>query len=183
MERLFFHPLLESGLLSQEHLLLLFPSSLVSLRDLHGTFEQKLKQRRLDHNYVVKNAGDLLAGMFDGKSGEELREYAAQFCARQQIALEALKEKRRKDEQLQKLLSKAEAHKACRRLQLKDLLPTVLQRLTKYPLLFENLYKVTLRVVPEDTSEAEAIQKALESSRKILVDVNQAVKTAEDAHK
>ncbi|KAL9914982.1 rho guanine nucleotide exchange factor 2 isoform 2-T9 [Glossina fuscipes fuscipes] len=183
LERLFFHPLLESGLLSQEHLLLLFPSSLVSLRDLHGTFEQKLKQRRLDHNYVVKNAGDLLAGMFDGKSGEELREYAAQFCARQQIALEALKEKRRKDEQLQKLLSKAEAHKACRRLQLKDLLPTVLQRLTKYPLLFENLYKVTLRVVPEDTSEAEAIQKALESSRKILVDVNQAVKTAEDAHK
>ena len=183
LKHLFFFPLQDSNLLTQEHLMLLFPSSLGSLCDLHGAFEQKLKQRRLDHNYIVNSVGDLLAGMFDGKSGEDLREYAAQFCARQQIALEALKEKRRKDEQLQKLLSKAESHKACRRLQLKDLLPTVLQRLTKYPLLFENLYKVTVRVVPEDTAEAEAIQKALESSKKILVDVNQAVKTAEDAHK
>lgn len=183
LKHLFFFPLQDSNLLTQEHLMLLFPSSLSSLCDLHGAFEQKLKQRRLEHNHIVNSVGDLLAGMFDGKSGEDLREYAAQFCARQQIALEALKEKRRKDEQLQKLLSKAESHKACRRLQLKDLLPTVLQRLTKYPLLFENLYKVTVRVVPEDTAEAEAIQKALESSKKILVDVNQAVKTAEDAHK
>ncbi|XP_061399926.1 uncharacterized protein LOC133335632 [Musca vetustissima] len=183
LQCLFFYPLQESGLLSQDDLLLLFPPSLLSLRDLHGSFEQKIKQRRIDHSYIVNNIGDILAGMFDGKSGEELREYAAQFCARQQIALEALKEKRRKDDQLQKLLSKAESHKACRRLQLKDLLPTVLQRLTKYPLLFENLYKVTVRVMPEDTVEAEAIQRALESSKKILVDVNQAVKTAEDAHK
>ncbi|XP_073811102.1 rho guanine nucleotide exchange factor 2 isoform X2 [Musca autumnalis] len=183
LECLFFYPLQESGLLTYEDLQLLFPPSLRSLCDLHGSFEQKIKQRRIDHSYIVNNIGDILAGMFDGKSGEELREYAAQFCARQQIALEALKEKRRKDDQLQKLLSKAESHKACRRLQLKDLLPTVLQRLTKYPLLFENLYKVTVRVMPEDTVEAEAIQRALESSKKILVDVNQAVKTAEDAHK
>lgn len=183
LERLFFYPLQESGLLTHDHLILLFPPSLISLCDLHGAFEVQLKQRRIDHNYIVSNIGDLLLTMFDGNSGDDLREFAAQFCARQQIALEALKEKRRKDEQLQKLLSKAEANKACRRLQLKDLLPTVLQRLTKYPLLFENLYKVTVRVVPEDTAEAEAIQRALESSKKILVDVNQAVKTAEDAHK
>lgn len=183
LEGLFFYPLKESNLLSQDDLVLLFPPSLLSLCNLHGAFEQKIKQRRIDHSYIVNNIGDILAGMFDGISGEELREYAAQFCARQQIALEALKEKRRKNEQLQKLLSTAESHKACRRLQLKDLLPTVLQRLTKYPLLFENLYKVTVRVMPEDTMEAEAIQRALESSKKILVDVNQAVKTAEDAHK
>lgn len=183
LERLFFCPLQESGVLTHEHLLLLFPPALLSLKELHGSFEQKLKQRRMEHSHVVQQVGDLLAGMFDGQSGEELREHAAQFCARQQIALEALKEKRRKDEQLQKILSKGESHKACRRLQLKDLLPTVLQRLTKYPLLFENLYKVTVRVVPENMLEAEAIQRALESSKKILVDVNQAVKTAEDAHK
>ncbi|XP_037947686.1 uncharacterized protein LOC119679413 [Teleopsis dalmanni] len=183
LDRLFFCPLQESGVLSNDHLMLLFPPALPALRDMHSNFEQKLKQRRVEHNHVVSHVGDLLAGMFDGHSGEELREYAANFCARQQIALEALKEKRRKDEQLQKILSKAESHKACRRLQLKDLLPTVLQRLTKYPLLFENLYKVTIRVVPENATEADAIQRALESSKKILVDVNQAVKTAEDAHK
>uniref|UniRef100_A0A034V4R1 Rho guanine nucleotide exchange factor 1 n=1 Tax=Bactrocera dorsalis TaxID=27457 RepID=A0A034V4R1_BACDO len=183
LERLFLLPLQDSSLLTAEHLTLLFPPALLSLREIHTTFEQQLKQRRVEHNHVVTHIGDLLSGMFFGKSGDDLCQYAQQFCARQQIALEALKEKRRKDEQLQKLLTKAESHKACRRLQLKDLLPAVLQRLTKYPLLFENLYKVTIRVVPDDVSEAEAIRCALESSKKILVDVNQAVKTAEDTHK
>ncbi|XP_016928678.2 uncharacterized protein RhoGEF2 isoform X2 [Drosophila suzukii] len=183
LDRLFFLPLYESGLLSQDHLLLLFPPALLSLREIHGAFEQSLKQRRIEHNHVVNTIGDLLADMFDGQSGVVLCEYAAQFCARQQIALEALKEKRNKDESLQKLLRKSESHKACRRLELKDLLPTVLQRLTKYPLLFENLYKVTVRLLPENTTEAEAIQRAVESSKRILVEVNQAVKTAEDAHK
>jgi len=183
LDLIFYRPLQEHSALSHDHLMLLFPPALISLCEVHGSFEQKLKQRRLEHNHVVKHIGDLLASMFDGPAGEELREYAAQFCARQQIALEALKEKRRKDENLQKLLNKAESHKACRRLQLKDLLPTVLQRLTKYPLLFENLFKVTIRVLPDDINEAESIQQALESSKKILVDVNQAVKTAEDAHK
>ncbi|XP_023171235.2 uncharacterized protein LOC111599722 isoform X2 [Drosophila hydei] len=183
LDRLFFLPLFDSGLLSHDHLLLLFPPALLSLRDIHGAFEQKLKQRRVEHNHVVKHIGDLLSDMFDGQSGEVLCDHAAQFCARQQIALEALKEKRNKDEQLQKLLKKSESHKACRRLELKDLLPTVLQRLTKYPLLFENLYKVTIRVLPENTTEADAIQRAVESSKNILVEVNKAVKTAEDAHK
>ncbi|XP_017078480.1 uncharacterized protein LOC108112747 isoform X2 [Drosophila eugracilis] len=183
LDRLFFLPLYESGLLSQDHLLLLFPPALLSLREIHGAFEQSLKQRRIEHNHVVNTIGDLLADMFDGQSGVVLCEFAAQFCARQQIALEALKEKRNKDETLQKLLRKSESHKACRRLELKDLLPTVLQRLTKYPLLFENLYKVTVRLLPENTTEAEAIQRAVESSKRILVEVNQAVKTAEDAHK
>ncbi|XP_034654021.1 uncharacterized protein LOC117892114 [Drosophila subobscura] len=183
LDRLFFLPLHESGMLSQDHLLLLFPPALLSLREIHGAFEQQLKQRRIEHNHVVNHIGDLLADMFVGQSGDVLCEYAAQFCARQQIALEGLKEKRNKDEQLQKFLRKSESHKACRRLELKDLLPTVLQRLTKYPLLFENLHKVTVRVLPENTDEAEAIQRAVESSKRILVEVNQAVKTAEDAHK
>ncbi|XP_017837560.1 A-kinase anchor protein 13 isoform X1 [Drosophila busckii] len=183
LDRLFFLPLFDSGLLTQDHLLLLFPPALLSLRELHGAFELNLKQRRLEHNHVVQHIGDLLSDMFDGHKGIELCDHAAQFCARQQIALEALKEKRHKDEQLQKLLKKSESHKACRRLELKDLLPTVLQRLTKYPLLFENLFKVTVRVLPENTAEAEAVQRALESSKRILVEVNKAVKTAEDAHK
>ncbi|XP_055917714.1 uncharacterized protein LOC129949975 isoform X2 [Eupeodes corollae] len=183
LEGIFMRPLQECGALPHDHLHLLFPPALLSLKELHSSFEQKLKMRRLEHNHIVQHVGDLLAGMFDGQSGEELREHAAKFCARQQIALEALKEKRRKDENLQRFLTKAEANKACRRLQLKDLLPTVLQRLTKYPLLFENLYKITKRVVPDDHEEAEAVQRALDYSKRILVDVNQAVKTAEDAHK
>lgn len=182
LEGIFMRPLQKQNLLA-DHLQLLFPPALLSLKDLHGSFETQLKQRRTESGSVVGDIGDLLLAMFDGRSGEELKDYAAQFCARQRIALEALKDRRRKDETLQRLLTQAESHKACRRLQLKDLLPTALQRLTKYPLLFENLLKVTHRVRPESTDEAEAIRKALGNSRDILNHVNQAVREAEDAHK
>ncbi|XP_021709517.1 uncharacterized protein LOC5577203 isoform X4 [Aedes aegypti] len=162
---------------------LLFPPSLRKLQELHSTFEGYLKQRRIEHSNIVRETGDLLLLMFEGQSGEDLKEHAAYFCARQQIALEALKERRKKDDKLQQLLIKAESHKACRRLQLKDLLPTVLQRLTKYPLLFDNLYNFTMRVQPDNEQEAQAIRKALESSKRILEHVNKAVRTEEDNHK
>lgn len=175
-------PLQESSLLTTEHFNLLFPPSLLVLKDLHSTFEQQLKQRRSEHGPLVGEIGDLLLSMFDGNIGDELREHAAQFCARQKIALEALKEKRRKDENLQRLLTKSESHKACRRLQLKDLLPTVLQRLTKYPLLFDSLVKISIKVEPDNEKEAQAIHRARELSRRILDHVNQAVREAEDTH-
>lgn len=182
LEGIFMRPLQESQALTTEHFTLLFPSSLLVLKDLHTSFEQQLKQRRVDHGPLVNEIGDLLLAVFDGSTGDKLLEHAAQFCARQKIALEALKEKRRKDEVLHRLLTKAEAHKACRRLQLKDLLPTVLQRLTKYPLLFESLLKITANIAPDNEKEAQAIQRALELSRRILNHVNQAVREAEDAH-
>lgn len=183
LEGIFMRPLQEANVLSNDDLNLLFPPSLSILKDLHGSFEQQLKQRRQDHGPLLGDIGDLLLVMFDGRTGDELREHAAQFCARQQIALEALKEKRRKDENLQRLLTKAESHKACRRLQLKDLLPTALQRLTKYPLLFESLAKITIQVAPANETEAQAIKRALDSSRRILNHVNHAVRIAEDTHK
>lgn len=182
LDWIFMRPLQDSAALTQEHFNLLFPPSLLALKDLHSNFEQQLKQRRNDHGPLVGDIGDLLLSMFDGGTGDQLREHAAQFCSRQKIALEALKEKRRKDENLQRLLTKAESHKACRRLQLKDLLPTVLQRLTKYPLLFESLSKISTNDAPDDEKEAQAIQRARELSRRILDHVNQAVREAEDTH-
>ncbi|XP_055598943.1 rho guanine nucleotide exchange factor 11 isoform X3 [Uranotaenia lowii] len=183
LEGIFMRPLQESGALPNELLQLLFPPSLRKLQELHQTFESNLKQRRTEHCNIVREIGDLLTLMFDGQSGEDLLEHAAYFCARQQIALEALKERRKKDENLQRLLIKAESHKACRRLQLKDLLPTALQRLTKYPLLFDSLYNITVRVQPDNETEAQAIKKAHEYSKRILDHVNQAVRAEEDAHK
>lgn len=183
LEGIFMRPMQESGALPGELLQLLFPPSLRKLQELHTNFESTLKVRRAEHFHVVREIGDLLTLMFDGQSGEDLKEHAAYFCARQQIALEALKERRKKDENLHRLLMKAESHKACRRLQLKDLLPTVLQRLTKYPLLFDNLYNFTVRVHPDNETEAQAIKKALESSKRILDHVNQAVRQEEDSHK
>lgn len=176
-------PLKQSGHMNHDVLNLIFPPSINPLYELHGQFELGLKQRRVENDNVMGEVGDLLVSLFDGHQGEELKVHAAQFCARQQIALETLRETRKQHSNIQKLLQNAEAHKACRRLQLKDLLPTVLQRLTKYPLLFESLLKVTSKLEKVDERELQAITRALESSRDILNHVNQEVKTAEDQHK
>ncbi len=94
-----------------------------------------------------------------------------------------MKLRRNKDEKLREMLLKAEQNKVCRRLQLKDLLPAVLQRLTKYPLLFESLSKITQKLPHDDSSEAKNIHEALVASRKILDHVNHSVRIAEDSHK
>lgn len=56
-------PLQESGALPHDLLNLLFPHSLIHLKDLHTAFELKLKQRRSEHGNIVREIGDLLLTM------------------------------------------------------------------------------------------------------------------------
>jgi hypothetical protein len=63
LEGIFMRPLQESGVLSGDHLQLLFPPSLQTLKDLHTSFENNLKQRRIDHGPLVGDIGDLLLAM------------------------------------------------------------------------------------------------------------------------
>lgn len=63
LEGIFMRPLQESGALPHELLNLLFPYSLIHLKDLHSAFEFKLKQRRSEHANVVREIGDLLLSM------------------------------------------------------------------------------------------------------------------------
>jgi Rho guanine nucleotide exchange factor 12 len=190
LHNVFMVPLEQSKAMTADLINLVFPPSLLVLKEWHSSFEASLRQRSKDFNGLFKEIGDCLHvvsilldsinhlliffSKFEGSSGESLREHAARFCSRQQIALEMLKDRRKKDENLQRGLIKAESHKACRRLQLKDLLPAVLQRLTKYPLLFERLHKCS------EGSEAEAIKKALDASKAILDYVNQEVRIGEE---
>lgn len=71
----------------------------------------------------------------------------------------------------------------CRRLQLKDILPSGMLRLTKYPLLFENLLKYTTNSEDSPSQEYIKVLRALERSKEILNYVNVAVKEAEDLQK
>ena len=76
----------------------------------------------------------------------------------------------------QAFLAEAEGNPVCRRLQLKDIIPTAMQRLTKYPLLLESLAKYT----QPRSEEMTLVRKCLERSREILNKVNQAIKEAEN---
>lgn len=186
-------PLEQSKAMSSELIQMVFPPSLLVLKDWHNSFAATLKSRWKEHRTLVCEVGECLnvvsavvvclfrsnrvkicSFQFEGTEGEVLKEHAARFCAHQQIALEVLKKRREKDAELHSQLVLAESDKACRRQKLNDLLPAVIQRLTKYPLLFERLHKCS------DGSDAEAIKRALDASKAILDYVNQAVRIAEE---
>ncbi|KAJ8867691.1 hypothetical protein PR048_031494 [Dryococelus australis] len=115
----------EQQVLPGDHLQLLF-SNLEQMLEIHSQFNNLMKSKKKE-GPIVGEIADLLLTMFDGPEGEEFQEAAATFCARQQIALELLKERRRKDAKLNNFLTEVEGNPLCRRLQLKDIIPTGMQ--------------------------------------------------------
>lgn len=172
LQNVFLEPLKRSKALSPELANMLFPPSFFVIKDWHVSFEAMLKKEWHEQHGVLLDISSCLL-IFQSTYGDILKENAANFCAGQQIALETLKNLRSKNEMLQRGLIKAESHKGCRRLQLKDLMLTILQRLTKYPMLFERMLKYT-----ED--ERDKIKCAVDSSKTILDYVNIAVKNTEE---
>uniref|UniRef100_A0A8B9UCH9 DH domain-containing protein n=1 Tax=Anas zonorhyncha TaxID=75864 RepID=A0A8B9UCH9_9AVES len=80
---------------------------------------------------------------FAGAEGRWFRKISARFCSRQPFALEQLKAKQRKDARFAQFVQEAESQARCRRLQLKDIIATEMQRLTKYPLLLQSITACT----------------------------------------
>ncbi|XP_034171982.1 rho guanine nucleotide exchange factor 2 isoform X4 [Osmia lignaria lignaria] len=175
LSHVFHKPLLESQVLPLDQIQLLF-SNLDEMVTIHSRFNQTMKRKKKE-NPCVGDVGELLLEMFDGDNGESFERAASTYCAKQQVALDALRDRRRKDPKLNSFLNEIEANPLCRRLQLKDHILTGMLRLTKYPLLFENLAKYT----PESNDkERTAVLRSLERSKEILSRVNQAVREAED---
>lgn len=152
---------------------MLFPPSFFIIKDWHFSFETILKKEWHEQQGTLLEVGSCLS-IFDGIYGDILKENAANFCAGQPAALDALREQRSKNETLQRGLLKAEGHKRCKRLQLKDLLITIFQRITKYPLLFERLAKYC------EGEDLERVLKALDSSKNILNYINMTVRNTEE---
>ncbi|KAK3730510.1 hypothetical protein RRG08_018499 [Elysia crispata] len=156
--------------------LALFPN-MEEMIALHETLVKDIKVR--SKTTPVKEVGDLLLKRFDGEAGEKFRKGCAEYCRNQAFALEALKKHTRKEPKLAQFLNDAESNPMCRRLQLKDLVPSQMQRLTKYPLLIDNLMKHT----QSHSDEYKHLEQAQEKCKHILAYVNQAVKECENYHK
>lgn len=122
----------------------------------------------------------LLVQIFEGDIGDRLEEAASVFCAKQTIGGDILRNKLKKDSKLSSFLAEAETHKRCRRLQLKDMLASCFQRITKYPLLMENLMK---EIADKESEEYKLIERACKRSKSILHKVNECVKQAENKQK
>ncbi|XP_033758235.1 uncharacterized protein LOC117340584 [Pecten maximus] len=177
MESLFQKPMVQDPNISEEFTKLLFPN-LDYMIHLHCSLNNSLKAKRRE-NKVVDDIGDVLLKRFDNEEGEAFRKNCAIFCRNQQHALDMLRSKQKKDARISTFLGEAESSNLMRRLQLKDLIPTQMMRLTKYPLLIESLKKHTLLGSEEHTR----LERALQCSKHILEYVNQAVQDYENIYR
>ncbi|XP_047385366.1 rho guanine nucleotide exchange factor 1 isoform X1 [Sciurus carolinensis] len=171
---LFYQPMADGGFFPLEELQNIFPS-LDELIEVHSLFLDRLMKRRQESGYLIEEIGDVLLARFDGAEGSWFQKISSRFCSRQSFALEQLKAKQRKEPRFCAFVQDAESRPRCRRLQLKDMIPTEMQRLTKYPLLLQSIGQNT-----EEPTEREKVELAAECCREILHHVNQAVRDMED---
>ncbi|XP_068426056.1 rho guanine nucleotide exchange factor 1 isoform X2 [Clinocottus analis] len=174
LQMIFSKPLEREELLTSNELSAIFPN-LDEIIEMHYTFYENLKKLRLDDNYIVKSISTTVLSRFGGTEGEWFQKLTARFCSHQSWALDQIKSRQKKEPRFNSFILEAESKPQCRRLQLKDIIPIEMQRLTKYPLLLENIAKNT-----EDRTEKERIQQSAECCRKILNHVNEEVKVMEN---
>ncbi|XP_012514361.1 PREDICTED: rho guanine nucleotide exchange factor 11 isoform X1 [Propithecus coquereli] len=177
LDLIFYQRMKKENLMPREELARLFPN-LPELIEIHNSWCEAMRKLR-EEGPIIKEISDLMLARFDGPAREELQQVAAQFCSYQSIALELIKTKQRKESRFQLFMQEAESHPQCRRLQLRDLIISEMQRLTKYPLLLENIIKHT----EGGTSEHEKLCRARDQCREILKYVNEAVKQTENRHR
>ncbi|XP_028664257.1 rho guanine nucleotide exchange factor 12-like isoform X7 [Erpetoichthys calabaricus] len=175
LDQVFYQKLSREAILPPAALKHIF-SNLDEILQLHASIlEQMAAIRKKHETSVIDQIGDDLLSWFSGSEEEKIRTAVSTFCSNQPFALELIKTRQKKDSRFLTFMQEAESNPLCKRLQLKDIIPTEMQRLTKYPLLLENIAKYT-----EDTEEKEKVKRAGECCRQILNYVNQVVKESEN---
>lgn len=175
---IFYKTIVESQVLKPDEVALIFPN-IKEMLHVHTQFNKEMKRRRREDPFVG-NLGDMLVNMFGGSIGESLQKAAASFCERQQLALEFIKERRKRDSKFDTVLIECEKKRQCRRLPLQGFIPTEMQRLSKYPLLLERLIN-SVEANSSDShiqDELAKLRRAHHHSKEILNYVNEAAKVA-----
>ncbi|KAF3839325.1 hypothetical protein F7725_018042 [Dissostichus mawsoni] len=153
LQMIFYRPLAREELLSHTELSAIFPS-LDEIIDMHYNFLESLtKLRCQEDNFIVTHISTTVLNRFGGTEGEWFQKLTARFCSHQSWALYQIKSRQKKEPRFNSFIL----------------------RLTKYPLLLENIAKNT-----EDLKEKERIQQSAECCRKILNHVNDEVKEMEN---
>ncbi|XP_045464464.1 rho guanine nucleotide exchange factor 11 isoform X6 [Harmonia axyridis] len=175
LHKIFYKPLQKSQVLKPDELSLIFPN-IKELLQIHRQFHHEMTKKRRE-DPIVRNLGDLLLNMFSGNTGEAFKEAAAKFCERQQLALELIKERRKRDSKFDSILTEGEKKRQCRRLQFQAILPVEMQRLSKLPLLLERLIGA-LQEGNGNEEELNKLNRAYTHSKEIVNHVNEAAKMA-----
>ncbi|XP_030648267.1 rho guanine nucleotide exchange factor 12 [Chanos chanos] len=175
LDNVFYQKLTRDSILPPADIKNIF-TNLEEIVQLHVSItEQMAAIRKKNENSVIDSIGDDLLSWFGGAEEEKIKQAVGTFCSNQPFALELIKSRQKKDQRFISFMQEAESNRLCRRLQLKDMIPVEMQRLTKYPLLLESIAKYT-----EDAAERSKVKRAGECCRKILNHVNQEVREAEN---
>uniref|UniRef100_H3CQS1 Rho guanine nucleotide exchange factor 12 n=1 Tax=Tetraodon nigroviridis TaxID=99883 RepID=H3CQS1_TETNG len=175
LDHLFYQRLSKDAILPPADIKNIFPN-LEEISQLHvSILEQMAAVRKRNESSVIDQIGDDLLSWFSEGEEEKIKQAAGTFCSNQPFALEIIKTKQKKDSRFASFVQEAESNRLCRRLQLKDIIPIEMQRLTKYPLLLDNIAKYT-----DNAAEKDKVKQAADCCRKILNHVNQAVKESEN---
>ncbi|XP_061073106.1 rho guanine nucleotide exchange factor 12 isoform X2 [Conger conger] len=174
MDSVFYQKMTRDAILPPVDIKRIF-TNLEEIVQLHGSIAEQMTTIRKKSETVIGPIGEDLLSWFSGGEEEKIKRAVGTFCSNQPFALEIIKSRQKKDARFSSSMQEAESNPVCRRLQLKDMIPVEMQRLTKYPLLLENIAKYT-----DDAEEKEKVKRAGECCKKILNYVNQAVKEAEN---
>ncbi|XP_026732582.1 rho guanine nucleotide exchange factor 1-like isoform X2 [Trichoplusia ni] len=180
---LFLRPLeRHASLLPGDELRSLFPN-LPAVRERHSRLYTELRSARNDaanHVVQIRPVADALLNAL-GDSG--YASCVSKFCRGQRMALDALRERRRKSKELHQFLAAREQQPRCGRLQLKDMLACVWQRLTKYQLLLEGILKTVSEGDGEADEDLARLKRAHDVAKDVLHRVDTAIRTAENEHR
>lgn len=175
LDHVFYQKLSKEAILPPADIKNIF-TNLEEILQLHvSILEQMVAVRKRNESSVIDQIGDDLLSWFSGGEEEKIKQAVGTFCSNQPFALEIIKTKQKKDSRFTSFIQEAESNRLCRRLQLKDIIPVEMLRLTKYPLLLDNISKYT-----DNAVEKDKVKQAADCCRKILNHVNQAVKESED---
>lgn len=175
LDHVFYQKLSKEAILPPADIKNIF-TNLEEILQLHvSILEQMAAVRKRNESSVIDQIGDDLLSWFSGGEEEKIKQAVGTFCSNQPFALEIIKTRQKKDSRFTSFIQEAESNRLCRRLQLKDIIPVEMLRLTKYPLLLDNIAKYT-----DNAVEKDKVKQAADCCRKILNHVNQAVKESED---
>lgn len=141
---LLYKPIKAEGLVPLEQLKMVF-SCHKTLFKIHRQIYKILSaaQQNTSECHQEPLVGKALVEIFDGELGRRLEKAASTFCACQSTNTELLNRFTRKDTKAGEFLAQVANQQMLGRLGIKDLLASCFQRLTKYPLLLDNLLKAT----------------------------------------
>ncbi|KAI0989423.1 hypothetical protein GJ496_010252 [Pomphorhynchus laevis] len=156
-----------------EELYTIFPN-LDELIEIHTEIKTAIRKRIDEYeNQVNMPIADILLKYFSGDNGKRFRRECALFVGNQTAANRILKQKSYHPE-FAHFLKMAELSPICKKLNLKDYLPTVMSRIVKYKLLFEQLLKSS-----DDAEERVLLTECLHAAEMLNVDINEAVRSSE----